>query len=92
MKIEVGKHYLNASGEIVKIIDKESNYYKDSNSRFYYNNGFYDYHIETKQDLIAEIPKVLHYEILRLINNYYTKDKFRKVTDEICKAKGITND
>lgn len=64
MKIEVGKKYINANGEVVTIIeeDKESIDYCicDINLNWYANDGIYQIGEESKYDLICEVNKDIY--------------------------------
>lgn len=73
MKLEVGEFYLSAYGEIVNINGKDKDIFLDTNSNGYFLNG----HVRPKDkisvyDLIAHIPKELHYKIIDIIKDYYT--------------------
>lgn len=76
MKLEVGEVYLNAAGNIVKIDSYIKGVYpfKTKNNYSYKANGRYNDN-KTELDLIAHIPKELHYEICRTIKVYYTDEK-----------------
>ena len=60
MKLQVNSYYLNAGGEIIKIVNKDDEEciypYYDSN-RSYTSDGKYKRTIETEYDLLLEIPK-----------------------------------
>ena len=75
LKLEVGEFYLSASGEIVNINGKDEDMFLDTNSNGYFLNG----HVRPKDkisvyDLIAYIPKKLHYDIIKTIKAYHTDD------------------
>lgn len=85
MNLEVGNYYLNAIGEIVKIdsswlnthFNIRDNYYYDINDTAYFENG------KTvgdcrEFDLIAEIPKELHWNLMYNIKNFHTNGNVRK--------------
>ena len=55
MKLEVGKHYLSASGEVIKITIKESKYFISTYDNEYDTDRSYLYDPHPN-DLIAEIP------------------------------------
>ena len=81
MKLEVGEFYLSASGNITKIVDyidnedKEDEYnYLANDDEWYRYDGIYGAEISNR-DLIAHIPKELHYRICDMINNYHTDEK-----------------
>ena len=75
MKLEVGEFYLSAEGEVLQIVGKDGDNFLDSSYNSYFESGqqcstLPDY------DLIAHIPKELHYKIIKVINEYHTgKDK-----------------
>ena len=76
MKLEVGEFYLSASGEIFKIDSYQKGQYpfKTKNNYSYKQNGRYNDN-KTELDLIAHIPKELHYRICDMIKNYHTDEK-----------------
>ena len=78
MKLEVGEFYLNAAGDIVKIDSYIKGVYpfKTKNNYSYKANGRYNDN-ETELDLIAHIPKELHYDIIKRINTYYAYSGIR---------------
>ena len=72
MKLEVGKFYLTEDGKIIKIVEKqEKDLFLDSDDYFYNEIGVNDI-INTDRNLIAHIPKQLHYKIMDIIKDYYT--------------------
>lgn len=80
LKISTGKMYINQSGLIVKVIDY------DEYSKWFYDNFDNKYNVyghtildNEKYDLIAEIEPELHYEILRVINEYYSNPKLNGI-------------
>lgn len=83
LKLEVGEFYLSASGEIVNINGKNEDMFLDTNSNGYFLNG----HVRPKDkisifDLIAHIPKQLHYELLLVIDDYYNNKDYKRAVDE----------
>lgn len=80
MNLEVGNYYLNASGEIVKIESEHSGDYNfmDTNMRTYLINGRYRSYEQSKEDLIVEIPKELHWNLMYNIKNFHTNGNVRK--------------
>ena len=76
MKLEVGEFYLSASGEIFKIDSCQKGQYpfKTKSNYSYKQNGRYNDN-KTELDLIAHIPKELHYRICKMIKNYHTDEK-----------------
>lgn len=85
MKLEVGEFYLSAYGTIDKIEKKRDNahYPLEGISMYsYLENGKYeDINIDDGLDLIAHIPKQLHYELLRVVNEYHTNKEFKSMID-----------
>lgn len=71
--VQTNKRYLTANGEIVKVLYKELavNWFKCSNG-VQVNEKGHDIRDNASNDLIAEIPNELQYEIIKLINKYYT--------------------
>lgn len=87
MKLEVGEFYLNARGELVNIDEvNEDKIFYDSNCFTYYEDGSYIIQ-ETKKDLIAHIPKELHFRICELIRGYHTIDSVKIFIDDCYKNK-----
>ena len=83
MKIEVGEYYLSANGNIVKIIKQRlptsllvSNIDVLHKSDGTVNNGF-----DREYDLIAHIPKELHYDIIKRIKTYHIHSGIRDAID-----------
>ena len=69
IKIEQDGFYLNAMGEIVKIeLRVDGLIYDESGNMFYVGGESYD---DSQYDIIAYIPKELHYEILKMITDYH---------------------
>lgn len=82
MKLEVGEFYLSASGEIVNINGKDEDMFLDTNSNGYFLNG----NVRPKDkissyDLIAHIPKQLHFRLYEIIEDYYTDFLVKKFID-----------
>lgn len=78
MKLEVGEFYLTSEGEIAKIDGKDGDKFLDSNFNSYnesgqYLSGLFPLSKHCKYDLIAHIPKELHFELLKMVNDYYLK-------------------
>lgn len=74
IKIEQDGFYLNGMGEIVKIeLRVDCLIYDESGNIFYANGESYD---DSKYDLIGYIPKELHYNILKTINNYHKNENY----------------
>ncbi len=82
MKLQVGEFYLSASGEIVNINGKDGYMFLDTSSNRYFLNG----HVRPKDklsayDLIAHIPKELHYDIIKRIKTYHIHSGIRDAID-----------
>lgn len=82
MKLEVGEFYLSASGEIVNINGKNEDMFLDTNSNGYFLNG----NVRPRNkisvyDLISHVPKQLHYELIRVVNEYHTNKDFKTMID-----------
>ena len=72
IKIEKDGFYLCVNGEIVKIGKRSDGLFEDENGFTYNENGlFLDCSASNNYDLIGYIPKELHYEILRMIDDYW---------------------
>ena len=84
MKLEVGEYYLNAKGEIIKIDDKvnvSSMYpFRSYCSYSFKEDGKYSENA-TELDLIAHIPKELHFDIIRTIKAYHTDNTIKEYID-----------
>ena len=75
MKLEVGEFYLTEDGRIIKITEnKQKDLFLDSDDYFYNEIGVNEI-INTNRNLIAHIPKELHYRICEMIKNYHTDEK-----------------
>lgn len=82
IKIEQDGFYLNAMGEIVKIELLINGVPADESGNLYNLSGR---HIESepgKYDLIGYIPKELHYNILKTINNYHKNENYKSFIDK----------
>ena len=86
MKIEVGEKYITASGEIEKIISKDSDEvypYDDNNNHSYTENGQCLQYTIDKRDLICEVVPSIYAlykggiidlkELIKQHIEYYTK-------------------
>ena len=78
MKLEVGEFYLSANGNITKIVEcadceelQDEYNYKSNDDEWYRYDGNYGEN-NSQKDLIAHIPKQLHYKIMDIIKDYYT--------------------
>lgn len=94
LKIEVGHYYLNANGEIVKIIDGHDSihflikdfYYYDISDNSYFENGKCSGDCR-EFDLIAEIPKELNQYLIQTIKDYHTDLDFKNSVNSVYGAK-----
>ena len=79
MNLEAGNYYLNANGEIVKIngSDNSLNTFLDTNDNEYKSNGVCVGGMRVF-DIIAEIPKELHWNLMYNIKNFHTNKNVRK--------------
>lgn len=90
MKLEVGKHYLNTSGEIKKIdytglviINYENTFvFYDTCDKYYEQDGKCIGDMR-EFDLIAEIPKELHQLLIQTIKDYHTDLDFKATVDNV---------
>lgn len=91
LKLEVGEFYLSASGEIININGKDGDMFLDTNSNGYFLNGNVRPKDKTSvYDLIAHIPKELHYDIIKTIISYHTDgNSIKKCIDYAYNNKGI---
>lgn len=81
LNIKQGEYYLTECNSIVRFDTalKEDDMYLNLNNRFYEN------------EIIAEVPEQLLYEITRVINQYYNDDKFKTIIDNCYNRKGNNN-
>lgn len=71
MKLEVGEFYLSAGGEIIEInFFNKFSMFEDINCNTYFENGKCDGDCR-EFDLIAHIPKELHWSIVSQVYSYY---------------------
>ena len=82
MKLEVGEFYLSASGEVFKIDSYQKGQYsfKTKNNYSYKQNGRYNDN-KTELDLIAHIPKELHFRLCEIIEDYYIDIDVKEFVD-----------
>lgn len=80
IKIEQDGFYLNAMGEIVHIKIRSDGIPKDEFGMKYTSDGKYC-SVPSPYDLIAYIPKELHYNILKTINNYHKNESYKSFID-----------
>lgn len=75
LKLEVGEFYLTEDGRVIKIVEnQEKDLYLDSDDYFYNDIGVNDI-VNTGRNLIAHIPKELHYTLCTTIKSYHTDEK-----------------
>jgi len=77
IKIEQDGFYLNAMGEIVHIEIRGDDMPEDDNGYKYWEDGLCLGSSNSDYDLIAYIPKELHYRVLKTINNYYKNEDYK---------------
>ena len=84
LKLEVGKFYMCANGEIVEIVEKlNTKIFRTSSRCSYYPNGRYLEDTKTLKDLIAEIPKELHQHLIKELMNYWQDEDFKNTVDNV---------
>lgn len=81
IKIEQDGFYLNAMGEIIHIEIRGDGTPEDDNGYIYLENGLFLDSINSDYDLIGYIPKELHYNILKTINNYHKNESYKSFID-----------
>lgn len=83
LELKSGSVYLTSNGCITKIVSRlvSKDLYIGSNAVEYNSKG-HDIRDNKDNDLIAEIPESLHYEVLRVINEYYTNRTFKHFIDK----------
>lgn len=81
MKLEVGEFYLSASGEVIEIIIKRSNMFEDVYLNSFFEDGICNGDIRDF-DLIAHIPKELHFRLCEIIEDYYIDGDVKEFIDE----------
>lgn len=77
IKIEQDGFYLNAIGEILHI-EIRDDIPKDDNGHKYGEDGSFLDCANSDYDLIAYIPKEIHYSVLKTINNYYKNEDYKR--------------
>lgn len=88
MKIEVGELYLTEDGRIIKIDEnKQKDLFLDSDDYFYNEIGVNDI-INTNRNLIAHIPKELHFDIIKTIKAYHSDNSTKEYIDYAYNNKG----
>lgn len=83
LEVKFGKVYLTSDGCTTKIVSRlvAKDLYIGSNDVEYNSKG-HDIRDNKDNDLIAEIPESLHYEVLRVINEYYNNKTFKHFIDK----------
>lgn len=88
MKLEVGEFYLTEDGRIIKIDEnKQKDLFLDSDDYFYNEIGVNDI-INTNRNLIAHIPKELHFDIIKTIKAYHIDNIIKEYIDYDYNNKG----
>lgn len=96
MQLEAGEFYLSAGGNIYEIdyISNNCCYTRDSGIEYFLNGKFWNDDSESSLDLIAHIPKELHWSIINQINSYHrninSKNKIIRRYKNFCNKKSIT--
>ena len=81
MKLKVREFYLTEDGRIIKIADERGkDLFLDSDDYFYNEIGVNEI-INTNRNLIAHIPKELHFDIIRTIKAYHTDNTIKEYID-----------
>lgn len=83
LKLEVGKFYMSANGDVVEIARKKENTFYSTFGVGYLENGQYLMETQTKLDLIAEIPKELHQHLIKEVMNYWQDEDFRNTVNNV---------
>ena len=86
MKIEVGKFYMCANGEIIKIdssFESTNEWLWTDWARSYHISGKYIEDEKSEYDLIAEIPKELHQHLIKEVMNYWQDENFRNTVNNV---------
>ena len=83
LELKFGSVYLTSDGRLTKIVARSvaKKIYVGSNDVEYNSKG-HDIRDNKDNDLIAEIPESLHFELLRVINEYYTNRTFKHFIDK----------
>ena len=94
MKLEVGEFYLSANGNITKIIEctdceelQDEYNYKSNDNEWYRHDGNYGEN-NSEKDLIAHIPKELHFDIIKTIKAYHSDNSIKEYIDYAYNNKG----
>lgn len=80
IKIEQDGFYLNAMGEIICIKEVMGEYF-DGNLNLYLADGTFEDGGRQMYDLIAYIPKELHYRLLNMIKSYHKNESVKSFID-----------
>ena len=87
MKLDVGEFYLSAGGEIIEInFFNKYSMFEDINCNSYFESGECDGDCR-EFDLIAHIPKELHFDIIKTIKAYFTDNTTKEHIDFAYKNK-----
>lgn len=70
MKLEVGEFYLTEDGRVIKILENGKYQFLDKDDFIYDENGIND-ESNTNRNLIAHIPKQLHFRLCEIIEDYH---------------------
>lgn len=89
MKLEVGEFYLTDSKEIVFIERKDNDgFFVDTDENRYKENGTLSMFQSSEFDLIAHIPKELHFDIIKTIKAYHSDNSIKEYIDYAYNNKG----
>lgn len=82
MKLEVGEFYLSASGEILELESflRDGLFIDTSGQKYDIDGVAVD--MLTNYDLIAHIPKQLHFRLCEIIEDYYTDIDVKEFIDD----------
>lgn len=88
MELKVGEFYLTEDGRIINIVEKcDDNNYLDGDDYYYDKSGINDI-TDTKRNIIAHIPKELHFDIIKTIKAYYSDNSTKEYIDYAYNNKG----
>ena len=81
---KAGEYYLNARGEVIKVIgvnSKDDEYPVETKYKYHTETGRVYSDGEHPQDLIAHIPAPVMFEFLRIIEAYHQNDSFKTILE-----------
>lgn len=94
MKLKVGEFYLREDKTIVQLVRMATKLHNnesfvDSNLNVYVPKGFMisikedGNPVEKRSDIVAHIPKELHYRIYTLVKDYHTNNDVKNFIDDV---------